>query len=167
MSSIDSLRIRRKLTLSNSNIYLPSVVPRPRIIITSSSEGQSAIRRNAHLMCNVTAQDVHKTSFASLHWERRGQNIKSETLLPLIEDTRLFSYKFDHVSQLSLPNQKLSYSGQYSCSVELIPSDATPFLLPSDTETNWIMLNIIGKHNLCTYVLYLLLKIGFVFSSRS
>ena len=74
--------------------------------ITTSFKGTITIGSNVYLTCSVTAQDIHRTSFALLHWDRHGHVVKNETLLPLIETMKLFSFKFDHVSQLSISDLK-------------------------------------------------------------
>ena len=115
--------------------------------ITTSFKGTTTIRSNAYLTCNVTAQDVHRASIALLQWERQGYILKNETLLPLIETTKLFSFKFDHISKLLISDLKVSNAGIYSCSAKVNKSNDTPLLLSSETEITEMMLNITSKHH--------------------
>ena len=128
--------------------FFNNIVPTPDIYITSSFDDPAVIGSSAFLTCNITAQDIHKSSFALLQWEREGHSIKNETLLPLRETKKLFSFKFDHISKLLISDIKLSNAGLYSCSAQLVKSNATPLLLSSETKTITMMLDVGGKPSL-------------------
>ena len=118
------------------------IAPDP-VIILSAVEPSYRVGDHVVLSCSYSSFNVHPDSTALLVWRRDRTVLQSETASPIMIIDNYF--KFLYSSIYKALNIRLSDAGRYSCQVQIVSTEDTPFLLSSNLQERQNDVMIVSK----------------------